>query len=105
MTNTQDDFKFHRGFGQASTRVGELRDYQSLAKHQLPILVAKVKKKFCDSVPDQRCLILITAINAQSLVAHSEDISTDSIIHRSDYLAISETWMEDSMPVNVLVFI
>ncbi|GFQ86732.1 uncharacterized protein TNCT_365501 [Trichonephila clavata] len=59
------------------------------------------KKKFCDNVPDQRCLILITVINAQTLVAHSEDISFDSIINRSDYLEISETWMEDSMPMNV----
>ncbi|GFU41309.1 hypothetical protein TNCV_3011331 [Trichonephila clavipes] len=30
----------------------------------------------------------------------SEDISTDSIINQSNYLAIKETWMEDSMPVN-----
>ncbi|GFQ81496.1 hypothetical protein TNCT_54611 [Trichonephila clavata] len=44
--------------------------------------------------------MLITVINAQSLVVHSEDISTDFIINRSDYLAISETWMEESMPVN-----
>ncbi|GFR05770.1 hypothetical protein TNCT_251431 [Trichonephila clavata] len=56
---------------------------------------------FYDGVPDQRCFILITAINARSLVAHSEDFSNDSIINRSDYLSISETWMEDSMPVNV----
>ncbi|GFR00822.1 hypothetical protein TNCT_560431 [Trichonephila clavata] len=58
-------------------------------------------KKFCDSVPYQCCLMHIKAINTQNLVLHSEDISTDSIINLSDYLAISETWMEDSMPVNV----
>ncbi|GFR01381.1 hypothetical protein TNCT_596151 [Trichonephila clavata] len=69
-------------------------------QHPLPTLVAKVEK-FCDSVPDQRCLILITAIYAQSLVAHSEDISTDFIIIRSDCLTISENWMEDSLPMNV----
>ncbi|GFS78341.1 hypothetical protein TNCV_4766271 [Trichonephila clavipes] len=62
--------------------------------------VAKVKK-FGDSVPDQRCLILIPAINSQSLVLHSEDISTDSHINRSVYLAMNETWMEDSMAVNL----
>ncbi|GFU18987.1 hypothetical protein TNCV_2347641 [Trichonephila clavipes] len=67
-------------------------------------LVAKVKK-FCNRVPDQLCLILITAINAQSWIALSEDISTDSIINRFDYLAISETWMKDSMPVNMPVLI
>ncbi|GFS71557.1 hypothetical protein TNCV_5052351 [Trichonephila clavipes] len=63
--------------GQASPTVREVRDeYQRLSQHPLPKLVAKVKK-LCDSVPDQRGLILITAINAQSLVAHSEDISTE----------------------------
>lgn len=101
IINARNDFKFYHGFGQASPTVREIRDeYQRLAQHPLPTLVAQVKK-FCDYVPDQRCLILITAINAQSLVAHSEDISTDSIINRSDYLAISETWMEDFKPVQV----
>ncbi|GFW87246.1 hypothetical protein TNCV_5125981 [Trichonephila clavipes] len=104
MTNTRNDFKFYHGFGQASPTVKEVRDeYQRLAPHPLPTLVSKVKK-LCDSVPDQRCLILITTINAQSLVTHSEDISSDSIINRSDYSAISEIWMDYSMPVNVLGF-
>ncbi|GFQ65700.1 hypothetical protein TNCT_556821 [Trichonephila clavata] len=70
------------------------RDF--LAQHPLPTLLAE-EKMFYNSVPDQRCLILITAINAQSLAVDSED----NIINRSDYLAISETWMENSMPVNV----
>ncbi|GFX39885.1 hypothetical protein TNCV_2646481 [Trichonephila clavipes] len=75
------DFKFYPRFGQASPTVREVRDgYQRLCQHPLPTLDAKVKK-FCDSVPDQCCLILITTINAQSLVAHSEDISTDSFIN------------------------
>ncbi|GFR24915.1 hypothetical protein TNCT_263241 [Trichonephila clavata] len=101
MTNTRKDSKFYYGFGQVSPSVREIRDvYQRLAQHSLPTLVARVKT-FCNSVPDQRCFILITAINAQSLVAHLEDISTDYIINRSDYLAISETWQEDSLPVNV----
>ncbi|GFQ71292.1 hypothetical protein TNCT_602451 [Trichonephila clavata] len=39
----------------------------------------------------------------KSLVMHSESICTDSIINRSDYLATNETWMEYSMPVNVLI--
>ncbi|GFV80228.1 hypothetical protein TNCV_1477901 [Trichonephila clavipes] len=45
--------------------------------------------------------MLIPAITVQSLFAPSEYISTDSIINRSDYLVISDTWMNDSMPVNV----
>ncbi|GFS49072.1 hypothetical protein TNCV_2409531 [Trichonephila clavipes] len=91
MINIQNDFKFYYGFGQASPTVREVRDErQRLAQHPFPTLVAKVQK-FCDSVPDQCCLLLISAINAKSLVAHSEDISTDSTLNRSDDLAISET--------------
>ncbi|GFX31547.1 hypothetical protein TNCV_687951 [Trichonephila clavipes] len=82
---------------QASSTVREVRDeHQRLTQYPFPTLVVKVKI-FCDSVPDQRCFILITVINAQSFVMHSEDISTDSIINRSDYLAINETWVEDSI--------
>ncbi|GFW96674.1 hypothetical protein TNCV_2847311 [Trichonephila clavipes] len=69
-----------------------------MSTRDLPITVAVAKvKRFYDSVPDQRCLILINVINAHSLVSHSEDISTDSIISRSHYFAISEILMEDSM--------
>ncbi|GFY25943.1 hypothetical protein TNCV_1916931 [Trichonephila clavipes] len=71
-------------------------EYQRLAQQPLLTLVAKVIK-FCDSLPDQRYLTLITTvINGKSFAARSKDISTDSIINRSDYLAINETWMEDS---------
>ncbi|GFW85645.1 hypothetical protein TNCV_852961 [Trichonephila clavipes] len=98
---TISKYRFKLSTTKASPTVREIRDeYLRLAHHPLQTLVAKVKK-FCDSVPDQRCLILMTTINAQSLVAHSEDISIDSITDLSCYLTISETWMEDSMAVNV----
>ncbi|GFW76714.1 ATP-dependent DNA helicase [Trichonephila clavipes] len=68
MTNTRNDFKFYNRFGQASPTVRDVRDgCQRLVLYPSPTLktlVAKVKK-FCDSVPDQR-LILITAINAEA---------------------------------------
>ncbi|GFY28232.1 hypothetical protein TNCV_4395661 [Trichonephila clavipes] len=64
-----------------SPTVREVRnEYQRLDQHPLPTLVA-IEKMFCDNVPDKRCLILITTINAQSLVTHSGDISIDSIIN------------------------
>ncbi|GFU28129.1 hypothetical protein TNCV_3617951 [Trichonephila clavipes] len=37
----------------------------------------------------------------QKLGRALRNISTDSTLNRSDDLAISETWMEDSMPANV----
>ena len=73
---------------------------RSLLQYSLPTLVVKVKK-FCNNVPDQPYIILITAVNAQKFGPHSEDIFTDTIIKRSEYLAYSETWIENSMPVNV----
>ncbi|GFR16651.1 uncharacterized protein TNCT_601601 [Trichonephila clavata] len=88
MANTQNDYKFFHGFGQASPTVIEVRDeYQKLAQHPLPTLVNKIKK-FCHSVLHLSCLILITVINEQCLGAHPGDTLTDSIINRSDYLAI-----------------
>ncbi|GFT36216.1 hypothetical protein TNCV_4778461 [Trichonephila clavipes] len=38
------------------------------------------------------------------MLTQSEDISTDSIIERYDYLAICEIWMVDPMPENVNAF-
>ena len=37
----------------------------------------------------------------QSLVAYARDIQTDSVLIRSDYLAISETWMNPDEPVHI----
>jgi hypothetical protein len=42
--------------------------------------------------------------STQSLVAHVEHIETDSIMNKSDYLVINETWMDDATPVNVSGF-
>nr|CAD7430841.1 unnamed protein product [Timema monikensis] len=43
-------------------------------------------------------ILLVSGINAQSLVVHAEDIETDSIKNRSDYLTISETWINHATP-------
>ena len=50
--------------------------------------------------------VLIITINVQNLVTHSEDISTDTITNqpKSEYQAISGTWMENFLSVNVLGF-
>ncbi|GFX07672.1 hypothetical protein TNCV_4159411 [Trichonephila clavipes] len=89
MTNTRNDFNLYHEFGQASPTVRKMRDYTRDWLNILPTLVAKVTSFAVISY--QRYLILITSISAQSLIANSEDISTDSIINGSDYLAISET--------------
>ena len=44
----------------------------------------------------------MTNLNSQSLSAHSADIETDTVIPRSDYLVLTETWMRDNCdPVSI----
>ncbi|GFT09265.1 hypothetical protein TNCV_5061581 [Trichonephila clavipes] len=39
-----------------------------------------------------RVILIVSAFNAQSLVAHAGDIESDNILMNSDYMVISETW-------------
>ncbi|GFT66814.1 hypothetical protein TNCV_86991 [Trichonephila clavipes] len=52
----------------------------------------------------QLSYLLISTVNAQSLVALSEDISTNVTKNRSGYLAINRTWMDFFMSVNLSGF-
>ncbi|GFU96992.1 uncharacterized protein TNCV_3788181 [Trichonephila clavipes] len=77
-----------------------------MANHRLPTLSMQARA-FCkrDVLAErnedqggylhrQRQLILIvSAFNAQSLVAYAGDIESDNILMNSDYMVISETWM------------
>ena len=88
--------------------VKEIRDeYDRMAKHRLPTLSMRARN-FCErgviaegdedgggDLPQRRQLVLIvSAFNAQSLVAYAGDIENDHILKNSDYMAISETWMD-----------
>ncbi|UYV71791.1 hypothetical protein LAZ67_9000422 [Cordylochernes scorpioides] len=57
--------------------------------------ITKQAVKFCDDATDAGQLI-VTNINCQSLSAHAADIETDTVIPRSDYLVLTETWMRDT---------
>ena len=107
LTNDRDDFKFYHGQGSAAPTVKEIRDeYERMAKHRLPTLTMRARD-FCkrdvvaevdedgDDLPRRRQLVLIvSAFNAQSLVAHAGDIENDSILKNCDYMVVSETWMD-----------
>ncbi|GFU30235.1 hypothetical protein TNCV_4116021 [Trichonephila clavipes] len=41
----------------------------------------------------RQLILIVSAFNAQSLVAHAGDIESDNILMNSDYMVISETWM------------
>ncbi|GFT22054.1 hypothetical protein TNCV_3271161 [Trichonephila clavipes] len=41
----------------------------------------------------RQLILIVSAFNAQSLVAHAGDIESDNILMNSDYMVISESWM------------
>lgn len=47
---------------------------------------------------------IIINVKVQSLAAHAEDISINSLLLRADFLAITETWMEGAAFVNIITF-
>ncbi|GFV66369.1 uncharacterized protein TNCV_1478331 [Trichonephila clavipes] len=62
---------------------------------------AAVRDVLAERNEDQGCylhrrrqlILIVSAFNAQSLVAHAGDIESDNILMNSDYMVISETWM------------
>ncbi|GFU48237.1 ATP-dependent DNA helicase [Trichonephila clavipes] len=103
LTNDKDDFKSYHGRGSTAPTVKDIRDeYDRMANHRLPTLSMQ-ERAFCkrDVLAErnedqggylhrQRQLILIvSAFNAQSLVAHAGDIESDNILMNSDYMVIS----------------
>ncbi|GFU22764.1 uncharacterized protein TNCV_829751 [Trichonephila clavipes] len=77
-----------------------------MANHRLPTLSMQARA-FCkrdvlaERNEDQggylhrrrQLILIVSAFNAQSLVAHAGDIESDNILMNSDYMVISETWM------------
>lgn len=57
--------------------------------------------KFCND-SNNAGQTLITNLNSQSLPAHFADIEKDTVIPRSDYLILTETWMRDNCdPISI----
>ncbi|GFV15154.1 hypothetical protein TNCV_4328011 [Trichonephila clavipes] len=107
LTNDKDDFKFYHGRGSTAPTVKDIRDeYDRMANHRLPTLSMQARA-FCkrdvlaERNEDQggylhrrrQLILIVSAFNAQSLVVHAGDIESDNILMNSDYMVISETWM------------
>ncbi|GFV35194.1 uncharacterized protein TNCV_619911 [Trichonephila clavipes] len=107
LTNDKDDFKFYHRRGSTAPTVKDIRDeYDRMANHRLPTLSMQARA-FCkrdvlaERNEDQggylhrrrQLILIVSAFNAQSLVAHAGDIESDNILMNSDYMVISETWM------------
>ncbi|GFU13927.1 uncharacterized protein TNCV_940961 [Trichonephila clavipes] len=107
LTNDKDDLKFYHGRGSTAPTVKDIRDeYDRMANHRLPTLSMQARA-FCkrDVIAERnedqggylhrrrQLILIVSASNAQSLVAHAGDIESDNILMNSDYMVISETWM------------
>ncbi|XP_065093458.1 uncharacterized protein LOC135714113 [Ochlerotatus camptorhynchus] len=93
MTNSANSFVFHHGKGSNTPKMKELRDeMQRLENHKLLTLSDELIAFFDNA---DHSVILMT-LNIQSLNAHSKDLSTDHVMTRADFLALSETWMDDN---------
>ena len=103
ITDKDAPFIFKQGRdGNDSQTMRDIRNkYVRLRGHALQTITTKAVK-FCDDTNNARQTI-VTNLNSQSLSAHSADIETDTVIQRSDYLVLTETWKHnncDPVPVN-----
>ncbi|GFY02764.1 uncharacterized protein TNCV_3506441 [Trichonephila clavipes] len=94
LTNDKDDFKFYHGRGSTTPTVKDIRDeYDWMANHRLPTLSMQARA-FCkrDVLAERneyqggylrrrrQLILIVSAFNAQSLVAHARDIESDNIL-------------------------
>ncbi|GFS68630.1 ATP-dependent DNA helicase [Trichonephila clavipes] len=115
LTNDKDDFKFYHGRGSTAPTVKNIHDeYDWMANHRLPTLSMQARA-FCkrdvlaERNEDQggylhrrrQLILIVSAFNAQSLVAHAGDIESDNILMNSDYMVISEAWMNCAKTVMI----
>ncbi|EDS42392.1 conserved hypothetical protein [Culex quinquefasciatus] len=92
LTNSKGDFKFHHAKGCDSPKMRELRnEYKRLQNHRLRTIVDEVGEVLESSGP----ATTLMTINVQSLRAHKLDITTDPILPKVHFLALSETWLDD----------
>lgn len=71
-----------------------------MAQHPLPTITNKIER-FLELDQKDATIIIVCTINAQSLVAHAEDIESDEILMHSDIVAITETWMNETPTVSL----
>ncbi|XP_058839321.1 uncharacterized protein LOC131694833 [Topomyia yanbarensis] len=98
LTNPTNAFKFHHAKGSNSPKMQDLRnELQRLGNHRLRTL----GDELCEVITNSDPASTLISINVQSLKAHAMDIATDRILASVDFLAFSETWLDDSFSVEV----
>ncbi|GFS83880.1 uncharacterized protein TNCV_2363191 [Trichonephila clavipes] len=123
LTNDKDVLKFYHGRGSTAPTVKDIRDeYDRMANHRLPTLSMQARA-FCkrdvlaERNEDQggylhqrrQLILIVSAFNAQSLVAHAGDIESDNILMNSDYMNVvdddSLRKVEDMVKANLRITI
>ena len=100
LTNANDDLTFHHTYDSTAPMIRQVQDeYKRLETHRLHTMTTEIKE-FLGTTRDSTLIIL--NLNVQSLQAHAEDVTTDTLLREADLLVLSETWMKDSsVPVSL----
>lgn len=98
LTNSANSFIFHHAKGSNTPKIKDLRnELQRLENHKL----GTISDELISFLANDGFSSVLMSLNVQSLNAHSEDVSTDHVMTRADFLALSETWMDSNVPVEI----
>jgi hypothetical protein len=99
LTNRDDDHVFYHHRGKVNR---ELRnEFARLECHRLKTIEDTCRDFLDRSLESDFTSLSLCTFNAQSLNAHSLDITTDFVLPRCKLLSISETWIKNDQPVEI----
>ncbi|XP_062714004.1 uncharacterized protein LOC134290817 [Aedes albopictus] len=98
LTNSANSFKFHHAKGSNSPKMVDLRnELLRLSNHRLRTLGDELS----EVVENSGSACTLMSLNVQSLNAHAQDIATDRILSSVEFLALNETWMDATSPIEI----
>ena len=102
IATADGNFTFYHGRGNSSPNTRDIRDeYTRLARHPLSTITHEAlrfmdRDEYQEEEVESDVIILNTVgFNTQSLLAHKEDVETDAVLRRAEYLLLNETWMDE----------
>lgn len=99
LTNEKNDHIFYHKYGSLAPSIREIQqEYARLRLHPLMTISSEIDS-FLEGIDLSN--IIICTLNVQSLIAHQEDLLTDKQLIRSDVLVLTETWMDNSDPLEL----
>lgn len=98
LTNKKGDHTFHHARGKVNSELSS--EFRRLENHKLETIGDK-SRQFLDQVVNSPTALSLLTFNVQSLRAHVDDISTDSVLSQVKIMALSETWIENGENVQL----